>query len=277
MSLVLQPQNAFTVVRQISNHLDTDVNYVQAVIRNAYTDAIIETIQLDDKGGQRFTKNWQVPADTLGQGFYISIVTSVYTDSGYTTKNANYGDEESTYLVQERVMRLGGGGGGVDAYTVRQIIKEELAKIPTPEPVDLPEQVPVRFDEVLAAIARVGEKITQPKDAPSLSPVLAGLSAVQKAIDAKEVTPATDLAPVIQQVAQAADASDLERQVIKGFLQELADNVINLIKSTIRKEFEAVQWTSKFTTEAKKGETPAPQYQDKPAAPVPFDITKLAG
>src|SRR5947209_2026571 len=113
MSLILHPQNSFTVVRQIANHLDTDTNYVRAVIRNAYTDAIIDTLDLTDKGSQRFSKNWQVPADPSGQGFYISIVTSVYTDSGYTTKNPNYGDEENTYLVQDRVPLARHGGGGV--------------------------------------------------------------------------------------------------------------------------------------------------------------------
>src|SRR3954451_7251835 len=97
----LKPQQWFTVVRQIANHLDADTNYVRAVIRNAYTDAIVATLDLDNKGGQRFTKNWRVPADPSGQGFYVSIVTSVYTDAGYTTKNENYGDEENTYFVSD--------------------------------------------------------------------------------------------------------------------------------------------------------------------------------
>src|SRR3954470_5696834 len=123
----LQPQGNFTIVRQIANHLDSDTNYVQAVIRNAYTDAIIDTLDLTDKGGQRFKKDWQVPADPSGQGFYISVVTSVYTTSGYTTKNSNYGDEENTYLVQDRV--LARGGGSLDAYTVRKIVQDEIAKI----------------------------------------------------------------------------------------------------------------------------------------------------
>ncbi len=87
MSLVLQPQKSFTVVRQIANHLDSATYYVRAVIRNAYTDELIETLDLTSRGSQRFSKNWQVPADPSGEGFYISIVTSVYTDSGYTTKS----------------------------------------------------------------------------------------------------------------------------------------------------------------------------------------------
>src|SRR5688572_8979423 len=110
--MTLQPQAYFTVVRQIANHTDTNTYYVRAVVRNAYTDEIIATLDLTDKTGQRFKKDWHVPGDPSGQGFYISIVTSVYSDNGYTTKSDSYGDEENTYLVQERVLPLMRGGGG---------------------------------------------------------------------------------------------------------------------------------------------------------------------
>ena len=82
MCLTLQPQASFTLVRQIANHTDSSTYYVRAVIRNAYTDELISTLDLTDRGSQRFSKNWQVPADPSGEGFYLSIVTSVYTDSG---------------------------------------------------------------------------------------------------------------------------------------------------------------------------------------------------
>jgi len=97
----LLPQKEFTVVRQISNHIDTNEYFVRAVIRYAYTDTLITNLDLDLKGDQRYSKNWQTPADVSGQGTWISIVTSVYTDSGHTTKSENYGDEVDTYLVRD--------------------------------------------------------------------------------------------------------------------------------------------------------------------------------
>ena len=260
MSLVLQPGNSFTIVRQIPNHLDTNTNYVQAVIRNAYTDAVIDTVKLTDKGSQRFSKNWQVPADPSGQGFFISIVTSVYTDSGYTTKNGNYGDDENTYLVQDRIL-LGrvGGGSGIDAFTVRKIIKEEIAKIPPPEPVEIPEapETVMRWNEVLRAIQGVKEAIPKPTVVPKvdLSPVLTGLEDVKQAVQAKPVTPATDLNPVLQ-------ALEMNKKVMMHLLQNIGDSLVTMAKN--------------FLTSAKKGETPPLEAPAATPQPVPFDVTKLA-
>ena len=87
----LTPQKIFTIVRGLENHIDTATYYVQAVIRNSRTNAIIDTINLTDRDGYRFSKEWQVPADPSGEGLVIDIVTSIYTDSGYTTKSENYG------------------------------------------------------------------------------------------------------------------------------------------------------------------------------------------
>ena len=156
----LYTQQNFTVVRQISNHLDTDTNYVRAVIRNAYTDAIIATLNLTDRGSQRFSKNWQVPADPVGEGFYISIVTSVYTDSGYTTKNASYGDEENTYLVQDRLNTLGGrGGSNVDYIRLRKIVEEVVR-----QEIDKTEKQEAKdYTDMLKSISKTISQIDIPK------------------------------------------------------------------------------------------------------------------
>lgn len=127
----LHPREQFTVVRQIEDHTDTATYYVRAVIRNAKTDAIIQVsgnnyLNLTDRGSQRFSANWLVPADASGQGFYVSILTSVYTDSGYTTKSQNYGDKIDVYLIQDRLnANLGmGGGSDIDYKKIRKLIEE---------------------------------------------------------------------------------------------------------------------------------------------------------
>ena len=141
----LRPGEYFTVVRQLHNHEDVDTNYVRAVIRNARTDELLETLDLTDRGSRRFSEPWQVPADVSGQGFYISILTTVYTDSGYTTKNPNYGEEMSTYKVYDDALAVAsaGGGGDIDYEKVRKILKEVLSghEFPVSEKVDLGEVV----------------------------------------------------------------------------------------------------------------------------------------
>lgn len=144
----LHPLEQFSIVRQIEDHTDVATYYVRAVIRNAKTDAIIQVngnnyLNLTDRGGQRFSQNWLVPADPSGQGFYVSILTSVYTDSGYTTKSQNYGDKMETYLVQDRINAnlggLGGGGGADIDYTKIRKIVDEVVKQRLEEDIEMPE------------------------------------------------------------------------------------------------------------------------------------------
>jgi hypothetical protein len=295
MSLVLQPGNSFTVVRQIPNHLDTDTNYVQAVIRNAYTDAIIDTIQLTDKGGQRFSKNWQVPADSSGQGFFVSIVTSVYTDSGYTTKNGNYGDDENTYLVQDRILigRVGGSGGGIDAFAVRKIIQDELAKsVPTLDAVygaigalqreinRIPKEVAQeRWDAILTAVNRIDTK--EPPESFDAAPVLAAIEGLRTAIDKKEVTPPTDLTPILERLDGDKEEDQLEMSEMKDMIAEFIDTCQKMLPALVADAIGKTSFVTSFITHAAPGiKPPAPPPADDPEEEMepdePLDLTKLA-
>lgn len=200
----LIPQRNFTVVRQIGNHTDSATYYVRAVIRNAYTDAILDTLDLTDKGSQRFKKDWLVPQETSGLGGFISIVTSVYTDSGYTTKSENYSDEENTYLWANLTSNVGGGGGFSEKFDYRRlrgIVQEEIAKIPPvpafPE-IPTPKEYQMKWDEVFSLIDSVEKKIDAlPTENNDDMPIMEKLDDVLGAIEAKEVTPETNLAPVL--------------------------------------------------------------------------------
>lgn len=261
--MILQPLNSFTVVRQIPDHTDLSTNYVRAVIRNAYTDAIIATLNLTDQGSQRFSKNWQVPADSSGQGFYISIVTSVYTDSGYTTKNTNYGDDENTYLIQDRLLnQRGGGRASLDAYTVRRIVQEELDKLPKPDPVEIPPQkeYEMRWDEILAAIKAIDTKTESiPTEKTDLQPVIDAIERAQQAIEEKEVTPPTDLSPVLSHLDQGKTDDELNIEELKSFLEGMESKLGDTIQTSIADAIATTKFVSTFSTEAKsspkKGDT----------------------
>ena len=240
----LYTQHNFTVVRQIADHTDATVYYVRAVIRNAYTDAIIETLDLDSKGNQRYKKDWRVPADSSGEGFYISIVTSVYSDSGHTTKSSLYGDEEVTYFVIDKPRVVGGqgftnNGGGLARRDVRDIISEELQKIIpiiTPketEPIEIPDQKEYdpRFDEVIKAIEEVKKSI-QPAEKVDLAPILKNLMALKSLINAIEM-PKLDLSPVLSAIKDHLDTNEVTADEIKnilgGVLKDLNENVAKTV------------------------------------------------
>lgn len=139
----LNPREIFTVVRQIEDHTDNSTYYVRAVIRNAKTDALITTINLTDQGSRRFSGPFKVPADVSGQGFWVSILTSIYTDAGYTTKSPNYGDKMDTYLVQDRLPFNPnypvpvGGGSDIDYKRIRKIVEEVVDGLDIPKPKDV--------------------------------------------------------------------------------------------------------------------------------------------
>lgn len=238
--MTIEPREKFVIVRQLPDPSDTSTYYVQAVIRNAMTDTIIATVRLTDRTGRRFSKDWQAPADPSGQGFYISIATTVYTDSGYTTKSEIYAEEIATHLIAERynprrrspgVEIVGQGGDDVDYKKIRKIMKEEIAEV------KIPEQQNVSFDNVIVEVKRVGElvkKIEMPKipeqKQVDLSPVISKIDASTKEITDKlddvefPEMPETDLSPIIAKL----DAMDVDQIVkaldsVKGLQSILTD------------------------------------------------------
>lgn len=128
----LDPRETIRIARQLVDSADTTTYYVQAVIKDLKTDDTIDTVNLTDRGSQRFSADWQVCADLSGNGRFITITTKVYTDSGYTTLSRLDGAGMDIYLVQKRVNAIGtlGGGGPDISYTkIRQIIQEEIKNL----------------------------------------------------------------------------------------------------------------------------------------------------
>jgi hypothetical protein len=254
MSLILQPQKAFTVVRQIENHLDSGTYYVQAKIRDAYTDELLETLTLNLTSAQRYKGNWQVCADTSGEGRYVSIVTSVYTDSDFTTKSENYGDEETTYLVQNRVpFGRGAGGGSLGIADVRRVIREELEKQPKSESIDYeripkPKDFTDRTDEILTAIR---ENKPEKPEKVNLAPVLEAINQAKQAVEAKEVTPATDLSPLLQKLDEKNETDGLDFSEVKETLAGIEQSIVGKVEETIKSAINDTEFVSTFSTAAK--------------------------
>lgn len=195
MSIQLDPKEYFAIVRQLPNPNDTATYYVRATIRNAKTDALIDTVNLTDRGNRRFSVNWQVIQDVNGLGTYISILTEVFTDSGYTTKSNKYAEEMETYLVETRKRTgLGGGGGGADIdYKIIEKIVEKVVK-KYEDAREEPEKVNLSpIGKKLSTIeAIVSEIKIPPQEKPDFMPILkafdSAVKTLTKKIDDKEVT-----------------------------------------------------------------------------------------
>lgn len=276
MSTILQPQQDFPIVRQIANHTDATVYYIEAVVRDA-DGVLLDRVQLVSQGEQRYQKRYRVPVDRTGAGSYISIITSVYTDAGYTTKSSNYGDEENTYLIFDRLTNRGGGGGSINLEQgdIRRIIREELDKQKEaedaeeeddveeelPEPIEIP-----RYDSELRSINSMLQKLAAavqqiPTDKVDTFPILEGIQNLANAIDDKEVTPETELEPVLNSMDELKIVFEKEMSEEK----KKTDKFHQDIKKLIVEELAKVEFTQEMPVTLKRNkpeqtEEPAKQY-----------------
>ncbi len=227
--IALNPSEQFPIVRGLTDHTDSATYYVRAVIRNAKTDAILATVNLADQGdGRRFLYTWQVVADSSGQGLWISITTSVYTDSGYTTKGT-YRDEFETYLVQDRVnpFLLGGGGGGADVNyeKIKKIVQEVIKGIPVPKEVKVPKTDLSAVLEAIGGLREAVSAITIPIPSPvDLSVVLSKIdqaiaAASDKSVGGEQTQLLSDLhdklAAFVQENSNESQRKELDEALTK--------------------------------------------------------------
>lgn len=254
----LFPQKSFTIVRQLSvAPYESGTYYVQAVVRNAHTDAVVETVNLTHQGTYRYSGAFVTPADPTNFGYYLSIVTNVYTDSGYTTKSEVFSPEENTYLVRNLETGKGGGWVGIDASDVRRVVREEIAKIPQAPEFDYsriptPERYEMRWDEVLSAVEglKTALKPIQPQKV-DLSPVISAIDNVIQAVNDKPVTEATDIQPILSKMDELVTKQDELNEENKSDREEKSTNTVAEIKKAVTEALDNMGVVSIFTHKSK--------------------------
>src|SRR5437763_9581681 len=118
----ISPGENFDIFYFIRNHTDGTTYYIQAVLYDVRTGAVLLTVSLTQSptNTRLFSTTVQAPADSTGIGRNIVAIATVYTDSGYTTKSTDYEEQEQYYLI--RAIAPVVGGGGVDPRTLREIM-----------------------------------------------------------------------------------------------------------------------------------------------------------
>lgn len=133
--ITINPTEVFPLTYLIKDHTDSATYYVQSVIRDAKTNATIDTVNLTNRGNRRFMTLWKAPIDNAySSGKFVTVTTTVYTDSGYTTKSENHYEEFDQYLIQQRwEQQFSGGGSGASTLKeedLRRILAESLPPAP---------------------------------------------------------------------------------------------------------------------------------------------------
>jgi len=152
--MILLPGTVHYVTWTKQNLLDTATYYPQAVIKDKKSDTTLDTLDLTSLGSDRYGVSWNVVQDPTGLGREVSIVTTVYEDSGHTTVSGIYGAWETDYLIYELkpLGGFGGGGGSFDVNEIRKIIREEIAKI---EKTVIPEPKTLDLSPIMARISEI--------------------------------------------------------------------------------------------------------------------------
>ena len=247
MSLQINPGEYMAIVRQLADPNDTGTYYVQAKVRNARTDALLDTVNLTDRGGQRFSLEYLAPS-LSSDALYISISTRVYTDSGYTTLSDAYGQEIETYLVDMRSKHLGGGGGGISADYFRKILREILAEVIKPvEPVDLkPLMAAIKAAgkrEPALTLAEIESIVLKHKIVPQRVDHSAVLKAIESIVIPEHVP--TDLAPVLDAIANIPEQVPTD-------LSPVIDEIKNHAAFNLEKLREVLADTASFNETVKR-------------------------
>ena len=240
--LSINPGTNFPIVRKLGDPADVGTNYVRAVVRNSATGVILETINLVDQGVQRFTSFYKVgPAED----WFFDITTTVYTDSGYTTKSDVYSEENDTYHVQVIMtpqlqnVALQGGGSDINYKKIESIVRDvvEGRKTLNKDDITNSTQNLAKKDEIVNTIA------TLRKD------IMASISSISSQIKVIKI-PETDLKPLTNMVKalegvfttisnKKIDVSELQN-IVSSSMNRL-ENQSNTSQTTLRSMMDSIK------------------------------------
>ena len=238
----LSPQEKFVIAMQLDDSSDTSTYYVQAIIQDLLDESIVDTINLTDRGDQRFTKEWLVPKDRVGTGMYISITTKVYTDSGYTTLSDIYAAHAETYLIQDRWNYALGSGGGVDiSYKkITEIVEKAVQKHIQPIP-DNSGIIKV-VERLETSISAIPTELVKIPDMPKtdLKPVLSEVKKNQKDLvsaisDLHKVIKAIEVKPRIKITNGVVESETIPETIPETISETIPERIINSGKKLFNK------------------------------------------
>lgn len=127
----LVPNQPYAISYYITDHTDAGTYYVQAVVYDAGTGEVLDTLNLvrQTTNNHLFSKVAQAPGDSSGHGRRIVVVATAYDDAGHTVKSTNYAQQSENYIVVRPGAGLALGGGGVDYQALNDMFSSELEKV----------------------------------------------------------------------------------------------------------------------------------------------------
>lgn len=249
MEAQINPGDSYPIYRLLEDPSDVATHYVRAVVKNAETNEVLETINLTDNGDRTFIGAWSAPYSPIR--LYVAIVTTVYDDAGYSVLSANYGQKADYALVEQRWSHAFGGGGGgssVDYKKIEKMIEAAVEKLSEKIP-KIPENRPVDISPVLTKIENAAELIIEkmPRIEPiDLSSVIAKVNDVIAEIKAMPKFEPTDLSkiekdmPVLAEMIMAevakANTGKIAKEKIEVSMEDVQEKLVERIAAAINEK-----------------------------------------
>lgn len=229
----LNPGSKFTITRQLEDPADTATYYVRAYIRMVDDDSLIATVNLTDKGEQRFRGEWYVPQYNVPT--WITILTKVFTNSSYTTESMLYGRVEETFLIEQRWSHVFGGGGGIDiSYKkIQEIIREEILKIKMPEikttNKTIIKKVEMNLTPILLAFGEIRKELELIKNRKekdvNFAPVVNDIKQLGIMLDkAIKAQPQTDFSDILRALKEVSDIINRKNSELSADIKNIEIN-----------------------------------------------------
>jgi hypothetical protein len=280
------PGQPFSVWFFIRNHTDSTTYYVRAKIYDVVTGEILATVPLSQAStnSRLFITTTQAPPDPTGYGRNIVAIATVYTDSGYTTRSDAYEEQEQYYLVKTTAPVL--GAAGVDYRVVRDILQEELQKLPKPQELKLPDEPDLSFvDGLFGTLGAITREIGRiPKEGPPpFERLEKRLTELKAAIEKAPKPERQSLAPLALSLDRIADdlaatRSEVGRSnanlitSIEAAVNNFAAGLPALIEKVVADTMASKPLTANFPMPLSFGAQPSPS---KPTPSSPPDMRHL--
>ena len=274
----ISPQVPTVIDLSLNNPADTATYYVQAVVKDKLSGATLLTQNLTDNGNHYFSGKWTTPQDPTGQGRELLVITTVYTDAGYSVISDAYGAIYDTWIVQARPQFYGGGGfpAEIDYAKIEALIEAKLNTLPAPiepEAVDL-SPVLKRIDE-LETVLPVMEDIN-----PSLEKLKAIINEMSSLMESHRTMIASQGDDAVAKILEAshngqtalADISDKAHEHLRTHVHALTEIASGEMKRNVKETREGFAGAlkdamSKTIPVSVSVATPRPPKEEQPAPP----------
>lgn len=280
----IRPQAPYTISFFITDHTDTNTYYCRAVVYDTTTGELLETHNLSATSGNSrlFNKRAQAPGDPSGQGRKITIVATAYSDAGYTIKSPLYQEQAENYVVIKAPISGGGFGTQVDYRTIREIVQEEISKIPAPEKIEIPEfpiipeQKEPDLTGIISAINSSKNDIEKKIELIKISSVINAIDSLKNNIDSIEI-PEHDMSSVLNAIKELEIKGDNELEVSKEDMKKLIDESTNKLETSLPEIIKDIFFYRAMAEQENITKT-ADRLAKKPTAKeIPEDIKKIIG